>query len=138
MSIRSYRQSLRKIIAEFNTKMAVPAGQGMTLKELNQFRSYINSVEKDARKVVKNKLEQEMYLFYLSLQCLTSISLVFYEEQKMAPPVFPVDWINKRGEPNPNFVIRNIIVQIVNYSLAIGTLIEDGLDSRAIIGVNGG
>jgi len=79
-----------------------------------------------------------MYLFYLSLQCLTSISLVLYDESDSHDSVFPIDWVSVDGNPDANFVLKNIVVQIVNYSLAIGTLIEDGLDypARAILKTN--
>ena len=138
MTTKTYRTTLRKIITEFNLKVEKPKSQAITLRDLNEFRSLINTTEKDARATVKTRLEQEMYLFYLSLQCLTSISLVLYDETGTQDSVFPTDWVSSDGDPNPNFVLRNIVVQIVNYSLAIGTLIEDGLDypARAILKTN--
>ncbi len=138
MTTKQYRKSLRKVIAEFSSKVGRSKPHIITLRELNQFQSLIAAAEKDARIIVKTRLEQEMYLFYLSLQCLTSISLVLYDEAGTQNPIFPRDWVNVDGDPEPNFVLRNIVVQIVNYSLAIGTLIEDGLDypARAILKTN--
>lgn len=138
MTTKTYRSSLRKIITEFNLKAGKLKPHAITLRELNQFQSLIAATEKDARSIVKTRLEQEMYLFYLSLQCLTSISLALYDETGSHNSVFPIDWVSVDGVPDPNFVLRNIIVQIVNYSLAIGTLIEDGLDypARAILKTN--
>ena len=138
MTTKIYRKSLRKIITEFNVKVGKSKPQVITLRDLNEFQSLINAAEKDANTIVKTRLEQEMYLFYLSLQCLTSISLVLYNETDAQDSVFLEDWLSVDGDPNPNFVLRNIVVQIVNYSLAIGTLIEDGLDypARAILKTN--
>jgi hypothetical protein len=52
--------------------------------------------------------------------------------------VLPTDWTRPGGRPDPDFVLRNRIVQTINHSLAISRLFEDGLNNsaRALARVN--
>jgi len=86
---------------------------------------------KEAVQSSSTHFERELSLCYLHILTFSMMSLGIDLKKRKTLPIDP-NWLGRNGTaPNPNFILQSMLVQVVNYSLAIIHLVEDGLDNPA-------
>jgi hypothetical protein len=104
----------------------------LSLKQIDQMSNVLKEFRRKSNTDAIAYLQDELTIAYLSILALvvTWYAMSVYEV-KGGKPLISKKWINSKGKPDPNLVLRAMLLQIVNYSLAVVRLVEDGLDNPA-------
>lgn len=92
--------------------------------------SFLNARQKDGKEINSQFFENELTLANLSTLCIALISFSL-SSSELDEEIFPKKWLTEDENPNANFILSNLLVQITNYSIAIIDLLEKGLDTPA-------
>jgi hypothetical protein len=130
-------KDVRRQIAEVmkaNKKYFPHAKEEPTLREFDQMCNLLRERRREANTHAASYHQRELSTAYLSIWALALTCLAVAPRRGRKPPV-PKKWLDKSGKPDPNWLLQNLLLQIVNYSLAVVRLIEDGLDipSRCVL-----
>ena len=131
MKKSDYRKAISLHLRKFNKINKPKYGHTVTLSTIDSFKTLPRACEQESKKTTKEHLEDELFLSYLSLECLTWISLGIIPLEDKKPPIFLNEHLKITNLPNSNLIVRNLITQITNYSLSIVSLVERGLDNPA-------
>ena len=116
---------LKKNKFKFNT---IENGQeNLNLKEIDGICSLIYERYIDSKKEAKKNLSRELSLAYLGVMTLGILCLCIDEKKNENEPINS-KWLGK-DNPNPNFILQKLLVQLVNYSISVLHLIEAGQNS---------
>lgn len=104
--------------------------EALTLRELDQLGGILDWRRKEANVETHKHHQQELSLSYLLIWGVALMFFAFYPKRGHRKPI-PTGWLGKGHKPDPNDVVQKLLLQIVNYSLAVVRLTEDGLDVPA-------
>jgi hypothetical protein len=130
-------KEIRRQIAEVlrtSKKYFPEAADGTTLKEFDRMCGVLEERRKEAKAHIATHHRRELSIAYVYIWALAVTCLAISPQRGGKPPV-PKNWLSKNGRPDPNWILQNLLLQIVNYSLAVVRLIEDGLEipSRCVL-----
>jgi hypothetical protein len=128
---------IRRQIAEVmkaNKEYFPHATEKLTLRDFDKMCNLLGEMRREANAHTVAYHQRELSIAYLFIWALALTCLAVGPQRGRKPPV-PKKWLDKSGKPDPNWILQNLLLQIVNYSLAVVRLIEDGLDipSRCVL-----
>jgi hypothetical protein len=125
-------KEIRRLISDVfkvGRKNFPDASHEISLKQLDEMSSVLGEFRREANNHAASYLQGGLSTAYLSILALT-VTCFAVGPDNSDPPI-PKDWLDASGKPDPNQVLPNLLLQIVNYLLAIVRLVEDGLDNPA-------
>ncbi len=126
---------VRKIIKQYlkKNKFVFDDDNGdirnVNITEIDGIGSLLQERVNESRKESKEYLSKELSMAFLGVETLGILSLCIDSEKNENEPINS-NWI-KNSNPNPNFILQQLVVQLTNYSLSVLHLIEVGLDSSS-------
>ena len=126
-------KEIRRLISDVfkvGRKNFPDASNEISLKQLDEMCSVLGEFSREANNHAASYFQGELSTAYLSILALTVTCFAVGPQDNTDPPI-PKDWLDASGKPDPNQVLPNLLLQIVNYSLAVVRLVEDGLDNPA-------
>lgn len=127
---KEIRRHLTRAFKIYNNEQRGASEAKLTLKWLDEVIAILGERRKEANKLTSIHIQRELSEAYLYILVLTLASLAVDSESNSKPPISK-DWLSKDESPDPNDILQKLLSQIVNYSLAIVRLVEDGLDNPA-------
>jgi hypothetical protein len=101
----------------------------LNLEGIDSMVQFFGRSTKKAKRESTTHFCSELSLCYLLLLTFTLMTLAIDNKKAATLPIQPT-WLGKK-RPDPNFIVRSLLTQIVNYSLAVIRLVENGLDNPA-------
>ena len=121
-------RSVRKSIAEVrrNNRSLVFA----QIADVDAMSRELESIRLENQSITASRLQRRLSTAYLATFAIAATSLAMQHRTGGVPPI-PQGHRREEHVPDPNFVVHCLLAQIVNYSLAVLRLVEDGLDNPA-------
>jgi hypothetical protein len=96
------------------------------------------SIQKECQAEAETHLAGRIAVVHLYALAFAHLAIAVHPKTGNAGP-FPATWISPTGKPDPNFILSQGLVQVVNNAIAVVRLSRDGLDSqaRALVRVTG-
>jgi hypothetical protein len=123
----SSRALLRPIL---RAQRDLDASYGQTLKNLVSLESALMSIQKECQAEAGDHLAARIAVVHLYALAFGHLAIAVHPNAGNAGP-FPATWINPTGKPDPNFILSQGLVQVVNNALAVVRLSCDGFDPQA-------
>ena len=130
LATKEARQVVSETLRELRRNIDNTNNYSISLDTLNSYYIFSNQCEQESKKIINNKLRNELFLTHIALGCLTSTCLSIKNFNSDID--FFTNYDPKKHKfANPNFVLRSHLIQLANYSLSVVQLIKSGLDSPA-------
>jgi hypothetical protein len=121
---KEIRRQITEVFKAFRKNFPNDAGE-LTLKQFDQMCSILGELRKEANLHTAAHHQREISNAYLSIWTLAIICLALDPKRGRRSKQ-----LSKNGKFD-SWVLQNLLLQIVNYSLAVVRLVEDGLDNPA-------
>lgn len=102
----------------------------LTLRDLDDIGKLVIERHNNSKKKINQYMKSEISLSFLGIVCIAHFSLAINQKEDSSRPL-PSSWIKSEQQPDPNYIISNLLVHVTNHSLAILKLVCNGLDPSA-------
>jgi hypothetical protein len=102
----------------------------LTLRDLDNIGKSVIERHNNSKKKINQYMKSEISLSFLGIVCIAHFSLAINQKEDSSRPL-PSSWIKSEQQPDPNYIISNLLVHVTNHSLAILKLVCNGLDPSA-------
>lgn len=99
-----------------------------TLNDIKQVEELILEQKELCNKNIKTLLQKQLDLSYIGIMTISLLSFAITESNPISH-----QWLRESGRPDPNLILRNLLIQITNNLLSIIRLVTDGLEHSARI-----
>jgi hypothetical protein len=124
---KKYRRDLIRLLKKLSKLIGYP----ISISSFDGFENFLKAEQKKNIKNTHSILEDDLFFCSLGIVCIVHYFSALLHSKEENNPIVPITWLNKDGKPEPNFIIGNQLLQIINYSYSVSVLCKKGLDTPA-------